>query len=45
MALSSVSLHTRALLAGHGFGDVRAEVLAAPPGRRIVGTLIVSARA
>ncbi|MGW7424441.1 class I SAM-dependent methyltransferase [Streptomyces sp. NPDC054813] len=33
------------LLAEHGFGDVRAEVLAAPPGRRIVGTLIVSARA
>ncbi|MGW7239751.1 class I SAM-dependent methyltransferase [Streptomyces sp. NPDC054804] len=33
------------LLTEHGFGDVRAEVLAAPPGRRIVGTLIVSARA
>ncbi|MFG3017861.1 class I SAM-dependent methyltransferase [Streptomyces sp. NPDC048254] len=33
------------LLAEHGFGDVRAEVLAAPPGRRTVGTLIVSARA
>ncbi|MEV6761360.1 class I SAM-dependent methyltransferase [Streptomyces sp. NPDC051105] len=33
------------LLAEHGFGDVRAEVLAAPPGRRTVGTLIVTARA
>ncbi|MBG0854173.1 class I SAM-dependent methyltransferase [Streptomyces spinoverrucosus] len=33
------------LLARHGFTDVRAEVLPAPPGRRKVGTLIVSARA
>jgi len=32
------------LLKDHGFWDVRAEVLAAPPGRRVVGTLIVRAR-
>lgn len=33
------------LLTRHGFTDVRADVLPAPPGRRKVGTLIVSARA
>ncbi|WP_128380499.1 class I SAM-dependent methyltransferase [Streptomyces cavernae] len=33
------------LLKEHGFTDVQAEVLAAPPGRRKVGTLIVQARA
>lgn len=33
------------LLTRHDFTDVRADVLPAPPGRRKVGTLIVSARA
>ncbi|MFE9024375.1 class I SAM-dependent methyltransferase [Streptomyces sp. NPDC007808] len=33
------------VLVEHGYTDVRATVLAAPPGRRTVGTLIVSARA
>ncbi|MEV6014780.1 class I SAM-dependent methyltransferase [Streptomyces sp. NPDC051997] len=33
------------LLKGHGYTDVRATVLDAPPGRRKVGTLIVQARA
>ncbi|OIJ66084.1 class I SAM-dependent methyltransferase [Streptomyces mangrovisoli] len=33
------------MLVEHGFGDARARVLAAPAGRRRVGTLIVSARA
>ncbi|MFI5800229.1 class I SAM-dependent methyltransferase [Streptomyces sp. NPDC051677] len=32
------------LLRGHGFVNVRARVLAAPPGPRTVGTLIVQAR-
>jgi SAM-dependent methyltransferase len=32
------------VLTKHGFGEVYASVLAAPPGRRTVGTLIVSAR-
>ncbi|MFF7161707.1 class I SAM-dependent methyltransferase [Streptomyces sp. NPDC008086] len=33
------------LLAEHGYMDVHASVLAAPPGKRRVGTLIVTARA
>ncbi|MBU5946828.1 bifunctional 2-polyprenyl-6-hydroxyphenol methylase/3-demethylubiquinol 3-O-methyltransferase UbiG [Streptomyces sp. PAM3C] len=33
------------LLVAYGFGDVRTRVLAAPPGPRTVGTLIVQARA
>jgi SAM-dependent methyltransferase len=33
------------MLAGHGYMDVRAMVLPAPPGPRTVGTLIVQARA
>ncbi|MFJ9754988.1 class I SAM-dependent methyltransferase [Streptomyces sp. NPDC101149] len=33
------------ILAEYGYGDVRAQVLPAPPGPRTVGTLVVSARA
>lgn len=33
------------LLQEHGYGDVHAEVIAAPPGKRKIGTLIVRARA
>ncbi|MFE6532604.1 hypothetical protein ACFVMA_27055 [Streptomyces rochei] len=33
------------LLKEHGFTDVSADVLAAPPGNRKTGTLIVRARA
>lgn len=32
------------LLQEHGFGDVHAEVIAAPPGKRKIGTLVVRAR-
>ena len=33
------------LLKEHGYGDVQAEVLGAPPGKRKIGTLLVRARA
>ncbi|MFD5542325.1 hypothetical protein ACFWIJ_32045 [Streptomyces sp. NPDC127079] len=33
------------LLRGYGYADVDARVLAAPPGNRTIGTLIVQARA